>query len=76
MNTRISKTELQKAGAASIPLQKSHGFLVQLGVFHELHCLVRRVHKGFEFPDGKTHALAEDPSKVALSRTLLRRLVE
>jgi hypothetical protein len=40
MNIRVSEEWLQLSGADSIHLADGSGVLVQLGVYHELHCLV------------------------------------
>lgn len=42
MNIRVSEDWLDHSGAESIHLADGSGVLVQLGLYHELHCLVRR----------------------------------
>ena len=38
---RVSKADLQYYNLTSIPLADGSGYAAELGVFHELHCLVR-----------------------------------
>jgi hypothetical protein len=41
MNIRVPEEWLTPFGAESVHLADGSGVLVQLGVYHELHCLVR-----------------------------------
>ena len=38
---KISREELDRVGQPSIALKDGSGYIAELGVFHELHCLVR-----------------------------------
>ena len=38
---KITKQELDRVGQPSIALRDGSGYIAELGVFHELHCLVR-----------------------------------
>ena len=40
-NIRVSKSDLDFHNVTSLPLADGSGYASQLGVFHELHCLVR-----------------------------------
>jgi len=42
MHIRITEEELQQDNQTSVALTEGGGFLGWLGVFHELHCIVRR----------------------------------
>ena len=41
MNIRVSDAELARNGRSSVEFPDNGGFLAWLGVFHELHCIVR-----------------------------------
>lgn len=51
MNIRVSTEWLAQYGVESIPLADGSGVVAQLGVYHELHCLVIDMH-------GETHEYA------------------
>ena len=40
MTTKISRNELEKTGKSSIALADGSGFIAELAVYHELHCIV------------------------------------
>lgn len=42
MHIRITEEELRRDNQASVALTEGGGYLGWLGVFHELHCIVRR----------------------------------
>ena len=46
MHMRVSTEELRRDNQDSVPLPEGGGYLGWMGVFHELHCIVRR------FPPG------------------------
>ena len=39
-NIRVSEDTLKRIGHKSIPFTDGNGYYAELGVFHELHCLV------------------------------------
>lgn len=41
MVLKISKDELDRLGETSISFRDGSGYLAEMGVFHELHCVVR-----------------------------------
>lgn len=42
MHMRISVEELRRDDQESVQLPEGGGYLAWMGVFHELHCLVRK----------------------------------
>ncbi|MCJ1391626.1 hypothetical protein MMC18_004491 [Xylographa bjoerkii] len=42
INIRVSQTELEEMKQSSVSLPEGGGYLSWLGVYHELHCLVRK----------------------------------
>lgn len=43
MHMRVSTEELRRDNQDSVPLPEGGGYLGWMGVFHELHCIVRRI---------------------------------
>ena len=41
MHMRVSREELRKDNQESVALPEGGGYLSWMGVFHELHCIVR-----------------------------------
>jgi hypothetical protein len=43
MNIAVPKSDLDKIGANSIAVPGTDQYIAGLGVYHELHCLVRKL---------------------------------
>lgn len=55
MNIRASAEELERHGQTSVPLVEGGQYLVWLGVFHELHCIVRTLRRLHPTNNTKSH---------------------
>ena len=49
MHLRVTKKELERDNQVSVPLPEGGGYLGWMGVFHELHCVVRFIQFGYSF---------------------------
>lgn len=76
MNIRVSEEWLSPYGAKSVAFADGSGYLVQLAVYHELHCLVSNIYyrkqDSFVFTEGYR---IEKTKAMDIPRTLLRKLV-
>ena len=66
---RVHGSELQNSNQTSIALPAGGGFMAWLGVYHQLHCIVRLA-RFVSKTEGCANLLAENAPSVELSRTL------
>ncbi|KAI1324466.1 hypothetical protein F5Y16DRAFT_381005 [Xylariaceae sp. FL0255] len=64
MNIKVSEEWLERYGADSVHFADGSGVLVQLGVYHELHCLKRIKHWIYPSYYGDNHTDKEDAAHI------------
>lgn len=69
MALKISKDELDRLGETTLSFRDGSGYLAEMGVFHELHCVVLLASTYRTNPNQETDVAIETASR-ALDRRL------